>query len=453
MTAGPAERQTAIDRLEHWRDGPRRQRLHGLPAGPRLPELVQTLGLWTARPQFLRWAHSRYGDVFTVRDAPVGQAVVLCNADHVQQVLRGDPEIFRAGEGNAALRPIVGRRSVITLDEPAHRSARRRMTPAFHGDRVAPMVATMSDLAAREVSTWPVGQDFALLHRTQKLSMDFIVGIVLGVEGARAAQFGDAVRHAMPLDARDMSLWLWPGLGRYWPWRRTIANMDRADQILYDEIAARRRDPFRAQRADVLSMLLDGDQDDDELVRDELVTLLMTGHETTAVAIAWMFERLLRHPDALDRVLSGLDDPSDPYRDAVIKETLRLRPAIHNLMRRISKPLEVAGYHLPEGTILMPAIGVLHTDERFWGEDAGMFRPERWLETTAANPAWVPFGGGARRCLGAIFAHTEMSVVLRTVLRMVELQPDRSGDETPKMHHAVVIPSRGARIRVIRRLA
>jgi cytochrome P450 family 135 len=247
---------------------------------------------------------------------------------------------------------------------------------------------------------------------------------------------------------RDMLLWLWPSLGRVRPWTNVVRDIDRADDLIYAEIERRRADPGRAERPDVLSMLLDGDSDP-ELVRDELVTLLVAGHETTAVSLSWTFERLLRHTGALEKVTAGLDDPQDPYRAAVAKETLRLRPVIMNIARRITRPVELAGRVMPAGTLLLPSIIGIQSDPKIWGPDAAYFRPERWLAGDVPNYAWIPFGGGTRRCLGATFAMTEMDAVLRTVLRHVELRPDRPRDEGLRMHHITLVPSRGARVHVV----
>jgi cytochrome P450 len=244
-----------------------------------------------------------------------------------------------------------------------------------------------------------------------------------------------------------MLLWVWPGLQRVRPWSNIVRDLDRADQLIYAEIERRRTDPGRAERPDVLSMLLEGDPDPD-LVRDELVTLLVAGHETTAVALSWTFERLLRHSGALAKVRAELDDPRDPYRAAVAKETLRLRPVIMNIARRLTQPVELADHVMPAGTLLLPSIISIQTDPNIWGPDAAYFRPERWLSGDQPTYAWIPFGGGARRCLGATFALTEIDAVLRTVLRRVELRAHRPQDEKLRMHHITLVPARGARVHV-----
>jgi cytochrome P450 family 135 len=413
--------------------------------------MLQSLLIWTQRERFIPAMHRRYGDTFTVNAEPTGYGVVLRNPDDLRTIFRGDPEVFHAGEGNALLAPLVGRRSVLTMDAPEHVVERRRMLPPFHGERIARVVALMEEETDREVAQWPIGRDFELLPRMQALTLSIIVRVVLGVdERERAEAVGAALRRVLRFGLRDMLLWLWPGLQRVRPWSDIVRDLDRADQLIYAEIERRRIDPGRAERPDVLSMLLEGDPDP-ELVRDELVTLLVAGHETTAVALSWTFERLLRHSGALAKVRTGLDDPRDPYRAAVAKETLRLRPVIMNIARRLTQPVELAGHVMPAGTLLLPSIIGIHADPKIWGPDAAHFRPERWLSGDQPTYAWIPFGGGARRCLGATFALTEMDAVLRTVLRRIELRADRPHDEKPRMHHITLVPGRGARVHVISR--
>jgi cytochrome P450 family 135 len=442
---------TRISSWHHTASASRVTSAEGLPPGPKIPRMLQSLLIWTQRQRFIPAMHRRYGDTFTVNAEPTGYGVVLRNPDDLRTIFRGDPEVFHAGEGNALLAPLVGRRSVLTMDAPEHVVERRRMLPPFHGERIARVVALMEDETDREVAQWPIGRDFELLPRMQALTLSIIVRVVLGVdERERAEAVGAALRRVLRFGLRDMLLWLWPGLQRVRPWSDIVRDLDRADQLIYAEIERRRIDPGRAERPDVLSMLLEGDPDP-ELVRDELVTLLVAGHETTAVALSWTFERLLRHSGALAKVRTGLDDPRDPYRAAVAKETLRLRPVIMNIARRLTQPVELAGHVMPAGTLLLPSIIGIHTDPKIWGPDAAHFRPERWLSGDQPTYAWIPFGGGARRCLGATFALTEMDAVLRTTLRRIELRADRPHDEKPRMHHITLVPGRGARVHVISR--
>lgn len=426
--------------------------LDGLPPGPAEPVLAQSVRFRLGRHTYLPRMHDRYGDVVTLKVVPGGPFVILRDTDDIRAVFRGSPETFHAGEGNSLLVPIVGRHSVLTLDAPDHKPARRRMMPPFLHERIAALASVMEQAAVEEVRRWPVGEPFRLLDRSYALTLEIIVRAVLGVDDEhRAADLSRILRRVSDIRLSDILVWIRPGFGRVWPWRDVVRNLDRADELIYDQIARRRRDPDRAGRTDALSVLIDG-EDDDEIVRDELMGLLMAGHETTAVAIAWVFERLLRHPEVLARLRAGLDDPKDPYRTAVFKEALRVRPVIHNVARRLTAPVEVGGYRLPAGVAVLPSIGAVHADPRHWGDDAHLFRPERWLEPSPPVHAWLPFGGGVRRCIGAMFAQIEVETVLATVLRHVDLEAVAAADEGGAMHNITMIPKQGARIRVTRRL-
>jgi cytochrome P450 len=424
-----------------------------MPPGPSDSVLWQTIRFRRGRQHYLPEMHDRFGDIVTLRVVPGGPFVILRNPDDIREVFKGAPEIFHAGAGNSLLVPIVGSHSVLTLDAPEHRPARKRMLPPFHHERIAALASTMRQITEEEVARWPVGESFRLLDRAYALTLAIIVRVVLGVEDPRrAAELSRVLRRASNIRLVDILVWIRPELGAVWPWRSVVRNLDHADALIYSEIARRRVDPGRAGRSDVLSMLVD-DQPDDEVVRDELMTLLIAGHETTAVGLAWLFERLLRHPGVLARVRAGLDEPRDPYRTAVFKETLRVRPVIHNVARRLTEPVEVGGYRLPAGVAVLPSIGAVQVDPRFWGADAALFRPERWLEGNPPLHAWIPFGGGVRRCLGAMFAQVEMETVMAAVLSTVDLAAADPDDESSAMRHITMIPKRGTRVRVVRRLA
>jgi cytochrome P450 len=424
-----------------------------LPPGPRTPVTLQSLRLWGARHTYFPAMQARFGDIFSLSVAPMGKIVVVCGLEDARRVAFGAPGTFPVGENNALFVPLLGRRSVLVLDGAAHRSERKRLMPALHGERIAGVVSLMEQLTEQEVSSWPVGSSFSLMERMRELTLRVIIRVVMGVEERdRADQFVTALHRVVGITLLDWLVWAWPQLARVGPWRGLVQSLDHADALMHQEIDRRRRDPHRRQRPDVLSMLLDGDADD-QLVRDELVTLLTGGHETTAVAVSWMFERLLRHPAALARVRAGLDAPKDEYRTAVIKETLRSRSVNYNLGRRTSEPVELGGYRLPAGTFVWPSIDAVHSDRRIWGDDVAEFRPERWLEPGTPERAFFPFGGGAHHCLGAVLAQTEMEVILRTVLRRVDLQPDRMTDEGARMRNIMLVPRRGARARVTRRIS
>jgi hypothetical protein len=448
-------RRPARDRFYGWRPdihhpepGPGEQ----LPPGPRSPIAVQSLRTWAGRNAYWPKMQKRYGDTFTLRVAPIGRMVIICDPEDVRVLSQGAPEVFPIAENNLLFDPLIGAGSVSTLDGVPHRAERRRMSPAFHGRRIAGIVSTIEQLTEEEVDSWPVGSTFPLVEAMRRLTLKVIIRTVIGVDDPdRVAALSDVLTRIVGVRTLDLFMWIWPRLTNVGPWRKVVADMQLADDMLFEEIARGRRDPDREQRPDVLSMLLDGDPDD-ERVRVELLTLLLSGHETTAVGAAWMFERLLRHPRVLARALQSLDDEDDKYRQAVVKETLRVRSPIYNFARRLAAPVELGGYRLPAGTFVWPSIGATHTDRDTWGEDADEFRPERWLEPGSQARLFVPFGGGAHRCLGSLFAETELEIILRTVLSRVEVRADRQAGEQAVMQHIVQAPKRGGRLRVVRRL-
>lgn len=450
MTDVHTARSTAKDRLAEWRSQLNARRIAGLPPGPGLRIPPKTIQFYLWRQRFLPRMQRRYGSVFGLHVPPTGNLVLLGSHEDVRQLFRGDPNIFRGGAGNTLARPLVGKRSMVTLDGAEHHCERRKLAPPLHGDRILAIAPTVAELTRRQISSWPADRPFPLLASMHRLTFDVIAHLALGLpDGARADALHGAFRRVLGAGIVDGAVWMWPQLGRIPPWRSLIRAMDRIDTILYDEITARRADPDRQLRTDVLSKLVE-ESSDDELVRDELMTLFVAGTETTAVACAWMFERILRHPAVLARLRRNIDDTDDGYRMAVVKETLRTRTVVPNVARRTSEPTEFAGHRVPRGAYLMPSIGVVHSDPRVWGNDATEFRPERWLEENPPQHAWIPFGGGSHRCLGSAFAQHEMATVLHTVLRSVELVPDRSADERQRAHHLTVVPGRGARVRITR---
>ena len=429
-----------------------------LPPGPPLPAAVQTPLHWLARPWWLAQLRRRYGSAFTLRDRMTGTIVVVSDPADIKTVFTGSPDDLHAGEGNAILGPLVGPHSVLLLDGRRHLSERKLQLPAFHGERIARTVDLMREATVQEVARWPLGTPFSLHERTQLLTLDIIVRVVLGVQDERHAE---ALRHALRASVEvgglQMLMWLHPALANVGPWKRYKAAVRHADTLLFAEIGRRRRATDLAERSDVLSMLIQshdeaGDEVDDAWIRDELMTLLVAGHETTATGLAWAFERLLRHPDALARATAELDDPRSPYLDAVVKETLRVRPVIWNVARVVKRPFEVAGHRLPVGTTILPSIGLVQLDDENF-DDAAAFRPERWLDGTADAYTWIPFGGGTRRCLGATFAQTEMAVVLRTVLQHAQLRAARPAPEGVRVRNITQVPAEGTRVVMTRRLA
>jgi cytochrome P450 len=422
-----------------------------LPPGPRLPYWLQTLLVWGHTERFLTWCRRRYGATFTVRAFPSRIAVYVTRPEDLKATFAADPEVLRAGEANAILGPVLGRRSVLLSDGDEHLQRRRLMLPFFHGESVERYGQVVGDIVDEELARWPRGIPVELHPRMQAITLEVILRAVIGVtEPERLDVLRVAMRRIVELDVGVLYMWVFPKLGAVGRWRRQRRWQAEAESLLLEEIAARREAPDLAQRTDVLSLLIgaeneDGTRMDDEELRDQLLTMLLAGHETTATGLAWAFERLVRHPQAMERAVAAARDGGDEYLDAVVKETLRVRPVIPDVARKTAGPFTLGDRTLPAGVTVMPAIALVH-----WGDayaDARAFRPERWLEGDAPPSfAWLPFGGGRRRCLGAAFATFEMRTALRHVLRSVTLAACEERDEPIKPAHITLVPKRGARV-------
>jgi cytochrome P450 family 135 len=434
-----------------------------------MPSLLQAAFV-TASPygwMVKRWR--RYGDVFSSRFPIFGRVVYVADPALVKEVFTGDSATFHAGEANTlALGDALGEHSLLTLDEERHLSQRKLLLPPFHGETVRRYVEVMAEATEREVARWPAGKEIELRPRMQAITLDVILRAVFGV---RDDERMDLFRERIPPLGETTSVLNWlpfmdRDLGGVTPAARFRRALAAVDELIYAEIADRRAEPegeendarghrpLAGQRDDVLSLLLrarheDGSAMTDTELRDELMTLLTAGHETTATGLAWAFERLLRTPRVLEQLTASLDD--DAYLDAVVKETLRVRPVIVDVARKLTRDTEVAGWHLPAGTLVLPAIAVLHARPDLY-EAPGEFRPERFLNGGAESYAWIPFGGGVRRCIGASFAQVEMKTVLREVLRRVRLRAPTQRPERGVIRHVTVVPGRGARAIVEERL-
>jgi cytochrome P450 len=414
-----------------------------LPPGPRLPRLLQTRLLWQRPIPFLAANRRKYGPVYTIRALPWGKAVVVDDAELVKQIFTGDPAIFHAGEGNSMLAPVLGERSVLVIDEDEHLQARKRLLPPFHGESVRRYGETIERIVAAEAASWPVDEPFALHPRMRAITLEVILEAVIGVsDPVRLRGLRETLPAIADIGLPIMAMWVIGPLRYFGPWRRYRHTVMRANELLREEIAARRLAPDLDQREDVLSQLVRAGETDDGELRDQIVTLLMAGHETTTTGLAWAMERLLRHPEILAKAKAG----DDAYLDAVIKETLRVRPVIPAVLRTLTRPVTLGDWTLPAGITLMPAITLMHEDPHTF-PDPKRFRPERFLDDEEGSTyTWIPFGGGRRRCLGAAFASFEMRVALRTILRDVALRPADARDERVRSHHITLVPARGARV-------
>jgi cytochrome P450 len=427
-----------------------------VPPGPPLPRWLQTTGFLFFNIPFIDHCRRRYGDVVTFSTLFDPQFVMVFHPDAVRQVFRGSPDQLRAGEANAPLGPVVGERSVLLLDGAQHLRQRRLMLPSFHGERMREYAKAMRDAADRSIESWPLGEPFSLLPRMQSLTLDVIMRAVFGLEeGAREAELKRRVRSMIDPVGTPLGLLLMVLSGGRLGSSALEGFEDRrrgVDELIYAEIADRRTVPDLERRQDVFSMLLlardeDGRTMTDKELRDELVTLLVAGHETTATGLAWAFELLLRNRPVLERLRSALVDGDEAYLDAVVKETLRLRPVVPGVGRVVrGGPFEVGGYSIPPGVEINPSIAAIHRRaDCYPAPDA--FRPERFLgEDVPDTYTWLPFGGGTRRCLGASFASFEMRVVIRRVLERTALEPVDRRPEKRLRKGVTVIPKRGVRV-------
>jgi cytochrome P450 family 135 len=429
-----------------------------LPPGPGWPRALQT-ARWIARPAaFLEEAARRYGDMFTLRIANEGTWVFISHPDAVKQVFTGDPRLLHAGEANIVLLPVLGSHSVLLLDDDAHMAQRKLMLPPFHGERMRGYEGTMAEVAAREIDRWPAGEPLPAWPTMQAITLEVIMRTVFGVRDAPGLErLGEALRSSLGFASEPLRMAILAAFGprrvAELGWVR--AKLEPTNELIYEEIRSRRGAPDLADRTDVLSMLLQARHDDgtemsDEELRDELMTLLVAGHETSATALAWALDALTHHPAVLARLRDEVDSGDDAYLDAVVKETLRLRPVIALVLRRLIEPMEIGGRMLPAGVNVAPCIYLVHRRADVYDEPRA-FRPERFLESPPATYTWIPFGGGVRRCLGASFAQFEMKVVLRELVSRLDIRAARPQPERRVRRAIVFAPARGGEIVVERR--
>jgi cytochrome P450 len=433
----------------------------GLPPGPSAPPALQT-ARWLFRPlAFLDSCRRRYGEAFSVRFLGFQSPLVMISDPESIKALYTNRENGLPPGRTSALEPVMGSRSVLLLEGREHLSRRKLMLPPFHGDRMRAYEGVIADTTRTEVESWPLDTSFPIHPRMQAVTLEVILRAVFGISendrldrlrgdlvGMLAEMSESSLQFRIPLARR---------LGRTDPIEEVRERGRAADEALYAEIAERRADPDSTERTDILSLLMaarfeDGAAMSDEELRDQLVTLLLAGHETTATALAWTFDLLLRNPEPLARLRAELEEGGEEYLRAVIAESLRLRPVVPLAGRRLSAELRVNGHTLPPGTDVTPAIWLVHTRAESYPEPFA-FRPERFLDNPPETYAWVPFGGGMRRCLGAAFAELEMRVVLREVLSRCELRRVRRAPERIARRNVTFSPREGTPVVVTARRA
>jgi cytochrome P450 len=421
-----------------------------LPAGPTAPPVLQTLR-WLVRPiSFLEACRREFGDAFSVHFLGFERPMVMLSDPEAIRALYAEPSHRLPPGRTFALKPIMGARSVLLLEGREHMARRRLMLPPFHGARMRAYEDTVREVVAREVEGWPVDEPFALHPRMQGVTLEVILRAVFGVtEADRRERLGERLSRLLADTSSaglQFGVLLSRRLGLGDPLARSAALRAEIDALLDGEIAERRADP----REDILSLLVaarfeDGEPMAGEEIRDQLMTLLLAGHETTATGLAWAFDLLLRNPEVLERLVAAVDAGDDAYVRATVAEALRLRPVIPLAGRRLSRELRVNGHVLEPGTDVTPAIWLAHTRPDRYPEPYA-FRPERFLDGAPSTYAWIPFGGGVRRCLGAAFAEMEMRVALVEILRRRTLRAASPSAERVARRNVTFSPKGGTRV-------
>jgi cytochrome P450 len=439
-----------------------------LPPGPRAPAFAQTFA-WAIAPTWVmdRCAR-RLGDAFTLTFSPSGMKLVLISdPQDVKTLFTAPPELAPSATANSPIRPVMGERSVLVLTGAEHMRQRKLLLPPFHGERMREYEQTIVDATRADMASWPRGEPMHLQERTRAITLEVILRAVFGVEAERMDAMREAIAGLLaPMNSLRM---VWMAMRRMSLERPTGAigrALDQLDETIYAELARRRVQQDLGERTDILSLLMqardeDGEPMTDEELRDELVTLLLAGHETTATSVAWAIERLVRHPQKLARLVAEIDagpEGGERYAMAVVNETLRVRPVVPIVGRILSEDFELGGRLLPAGTRVMPSIYLTNRNPSVYDAPAE-FRPERFLDDTPDTFAWIPFGGGIRRCIGASFAQLEMKLMLRTMLG--ELEPSLPAARLPLRRRAreagpggelirrraiTLVPARGARV-------
>jgi cytochrome P450 family 135 len=420
-----------------------------LPPAPRVPPAFQTLAVLLRPVEFAERCRRRFGDTFRLHFLPAGEVVMVSDPESLKRLFAADRVNTIAPGRNLALEPLLGPRSVLLLTGDEHMRRRKLMLPPFHGQRVRAYEMAIEHATRRELARWPSGTAFVLHPRMQAITLDVIMAAVFGVGEERREKLRGNLVEILTATRSPATIGItmrrlaW--LPRFRRIRRLVA---RIDELLRAEIAERRADPELEAREDILSMLVaarfeDGASMDDAELRDQLMTLLMAGHETTATALAWTFELLFRSPAEHDRTRAAARSGDDAYLDAVATEALRLRPVVPFTGRKLLQPAELGGYELPDQTVVLASIWLAHTREPTFPQPYE-FKPERFTGGGAPETySWVPFGGGTRRCLGAAFAQLEMRVVLRTVLREAILDPATARAERIVRRNVTLAPAHG----------
>ncbi len=445
---------TGVGAISRGAGGVHRRARSGLPPGPRMPSGLQAIG-WTWRSlPFMERCQRRYGDVFTLRVRHGGTWVLVCDPRDVKRVFTAAPERLGVGEANTLLGPVLGPRSVMLLEEPQHMTRRKLMLPQFHGRRMESYGGMMAEVARRAVAQWPTDRPFELWPRMQAITLEAVMRVVFGPQPTDSTRrLQELLRELTDRMNAPRRLTLLALLGP----RSMVADpefraaMDLVEAVALEEVRKRRAEGPDPAREDIVSMLAHAHYEDGEPMtaqdlRDELITLLLDG--PTSTSLAWVFERLLRHPDKLERLREEVRvGEADAYLDAVVKETLRLCPPVPIVVRKLLEPMELGGYVVPAGAMVAPCIHLVHRREEIYPYPR-RFMPERWLDRPAGTYTWIPFGGGVRRCLAASFALLEMKRVVAAVLEEVEMEAVQARSEQVTKSAISYSPGRRGLVRI-----
>lgn len=421
-------------------------------AGPWFPAPVQSLLSAVAPVRFAQWCHRRYGDVFRMKIFPVGDVVCVADMQLIKKVMTSDPDLYRASDANRLMEFIVGSSSLMMLDGQEHLYQRRTLTPPFRGESVQRYRELVARIVGDEFAKWPLGSSFSVHTRLQDITLAVMIRAVFGItDEAKLTGLTSLVPQIMHMNPLFI---LFPKLRRDFgprsPWGRFVRVRAELDEILLGEIARRRADQGAEPGTDVLSLLLaargpDGREFTDAELRDHLITLLWVGHETSATALAWLFERVRRHPAVLARLYQAHEEGDHRYLDAAIYETLRVRPVVMDVGRVLRRPVELGGVAIPSGVMVALSIGLAHQSPGLF-EEPGQFRPERFADGRQPQ-VFMPFGGGPHRCLGAAFAMMEMREILNTLLAVGRLRTaPGEAPEPVRARGPLLVPGRGAEV-------
>ena len=422
------------------------------PPAIRLPRTLQTARFLVRPVAFFEHYRRQLGPTFAARLLGPGDVVFISDSESVKRLFGADRVNTIAPGRNIVLRPLLGAHSLLLQEGEEHLRRRKLMLPPFHGERMRAYETAIAEVTEAESAAWPQGSAFPLHPSMQAITLEVILRAVFGVtDTARRDALTESLVGILAESASPAAAGLIvPGVRRLPRYRDFVRTLERTDELLAQEIAERRADPELEQREDILSMLVaarfdDGSRMSDAELRDQLMTLLLAGHETTATGLAWTFDLLLHRPDALARLVAELDAGGSEYMEAVIEEALRVRPVVPMTGRLLHEPATLGGYELDRGTVILVAIYMAHTDPALYSEPHA-FRPERFLDADPATYSWIPFGGGTRRCIGAAFAQMEMRVVLRTILERFELRPASAELERPARRNVTLSPRDGTRV-------